>query len=78
MMEKQTATREHYDYGRLWPDGTFNTLGWSDEGMARRQFEERGYELKNVPESLRPAFARQRVVTTTETYTAEALPEATK
>jgi hypothetical protein len=78
MSEKQTATREHYDHGRLWPDGTFNKLGWSDEKMARREFGEKEYELENVPESLRPVLARQRVVTTTETYTAEAIPEATK
>ena len=69
--EKQTATSERYNYGRLWQDGTFNRLGWSDERGARKEFDEKAYELKNVPESLRPVLARQRVVTTTETYNAE-------
>ena len=70
-----TATSEKYDYGRLWPDGTFSRLGWSDEKLARREFEEKWYELKLVPKSLRPVFSRQRVVTTTETYAPKALPE---
>jgi len=77
MSETDTFTKEHYDYGRLWPDGTFNKLGWSNERSARKEFEEKGYELENVPESLRPVFGRQRVVTTTETYNAEPVPEAT-
>lgn len=72
----QTVTSEKYDYGRLWPDGTFARLGWGNEEMARREFKEKSYELKLVPEPLRPVFARQRIVTTTETYPAEAIPEA--
>jgi hypothetical protein len=78
MSEKQTATQEHYEYGRLWPDGTFNKGGWSSERTARKEFEDKRYELRNVPESLRPVFGRQRVVTTTEVYPPEALPEATE
>lgn len=78
MSEKQTATSEKYNYGRLWQGGTFNRLSWSDERGARKEFDEKSYELKNVPESLRPVFGRQRIVTTTETYTAEALPEEQK
>ena len=73
----ETVKNENYNYGRLWSDGTFSKLGWYDEKLARREFEEKGYELKNVPESLRPVFARQRVVTTTEIYAAEALLEPT-
>lgn len=68
-------TKEHYDYGRLWPDGTFNKLGWTDEKMARREFDEKSYELRNVPASLRPIFGKRRVVITTETYPAEACQE---
>jgi hypothetical protein len=74
---EETVRNETYDYGRLWPDGTFNKIGWSDEKAARREFDEKGHELKSVPKSLRPIFSRQRVVTTTEIYTAEALPEPT-
>jgi hypothetical protein len=74
--QPQTVTREHYDYGRLWPDGTFNKLGWNEEKIARREFDEKSYELKNVPVSLRPIFGQRRVVTTIETYPAEARPEA--
>lgn len=79
MSEKPEAViREQYDYGRLWPDGTFNKLGWEDERNARRQFEEQSYELKSVPASLRPIFGKRRVVTTTEIYPAEAAPEEQK
>ncbi|MGK3957866.1 hypothetical protein ACLKOZ_16940 [Arthrobacter sp. R4] len=77
-VEPETFTRETHEYGRLWPDGTFNKLGWEDERYARRQFEEQSYELKNVPASLRPIFGRRRVVTTTETYPAEACQEPTE
>lgn len=76
--EPETVVNEKYEYGRLWPDGTFNRLGWSYEKSARQEFNAKSYELENVPKSLRPIFARQRVVTTTETYPAEAHPEATK
>ena len=74
--QPETFTKEHYDYGRLWPDGTFDRCGWSDENMARRVFKEKAYELKGVPESLRPVFAKRKVVTTTETHPAEACPES--
>lgn len=74
--QPETVTREHYDYGRLWPDGTFNKLGWTDEKMARREFDEKSYELKNVPVSLHPIFGQRKVVTTIETYPAETCPEA--
>lgn len=73
----KTVTREHNDYGRLWTDGTFTSLGWTDENYSRREFEKRSYELKDVPESLRPVFGVRTVVTTIETYPAEACPEAT-
>lgn len=73
--QPETVTNEKYDYGRLWKDGTFNRLGWSNERAARKEFEDKSYEVKNVPESLRPVFGRQRVVTTTETYRPEAWPE---
>ena len=76
-VQPETVTSEKYDYGRLWPDGTFTRQGWGDEKMARREFGEKEYELKLVPKSLRPVFSRQRIVTTTETYAAEALPEPT-
>lgn len=69
----ETVVSEKHDFGRLWSDGTFNKLGWNDEKLARREFDEKGYELKNVPEALRPVFARRKVVTTTEIYTAEAV-----
>jgi hypothetical protein len=80
MSEQQPEiyTNEKYDYGRLWPDGTFNKLGWMDEKMARREFDEKSYELKNVPASLRPIFGQRKVVTTTETYPAEACQESTE
>lgn len=73
--QPETFTGERYDYGRLWPDGTFNKLGWTDEKMARREFDEKSYELRNVPATLRPIFGQRRVVTTTETYPAETCPE---
>ena len=73
--EPETVTNESYEYGRLWPDGTFNGQGWTSERSARREFDEKSYELKNVPESLRPVFGRRRVVKTTELYPAEVCPE---
>ena len=79
MNEPESFTNEKYEYGRLWPDGTFQSLGRHySESMARKDFDEKSYELKNVPESLRPVFGRQRIVTTTETYTAEPAPEAAR
>lgn len=73
--EPETLVAESYRYGRLWPDGTFQHQG-SYERYARKEFDDKSYELKYVPESLRPVFGRQRVVTTTETYRAEPVPEA--
>lgn len=72
-IKPETVVNEKYEYGRLWPDGTFNRLGWSFEQEARREFETKSYELRNVPASLQPVFGRQRVVVTTETYPAEAV-----
>jgi len=76
--ELETVTNESYEYGRLWPDGTFNREGWSNERSARKEFETKLYELKNVPASLRPVFGRRRVVKTTELYPAEVCPEVTE
>ena len=79
MSETESITNERFDYGRLWPDGTFNKIGSHySERMARKEFDTKSYELKEVPESLRPVFARQRVVTTTEIHPAEAAPEEDK
>jgi hypothetical protein len=79
MNETESITNERYDYGRLWPDGTFNKIGSHySESMARKEFDQKAYELKEVPESLRPVFARQRVITTTEIHPAEPHPEAAK
>ena len=70
-----THVRESYEYGRLWPDGTFNLIGGSSPKSARDAFESKSYEMKNVPESLRPVLGRQKIVTTTDTYTAEPVEE---
>lgn len=70
-----TVVREDYEYGRLWPDGTFGKLTDYDEKYGRKQFDEKAYELKSVPESLRPVFGRRRRVTTIDTYPAEAVTE---
>jgi len=79
MNETESITNERFDFGRLWPDGTFNKIGsYYSESNARKEFDQKAYELKDVPKSLQPVFARQRVVTTTEVHTAEAIPEATK
>ncbi len=73
-----TQVRETTEYERLWPDGTFDSLKWSDEGYSRKRFQEKAYELKDVPKSLRPVFGKQRVVTTIDRYLPEAVPDATK
>lgn len=73
--EPETVVNESYEYGRLWPDGTFDGRGWSSERSARQEFETQRYELKSVPASLRPVFGRRRVVKTTEIHPAEACPE---
>ena len=76
MRDPEVVTNERYEYGRLWPDGTFNRMaGYGSERMARKEFEQKSYELKEVPPALRPVFARQLVVTTTAVHPAEALPE---
>jgi hypothetical protein len=73
----EIIVNQEYEYGRLWPDGTFNRIGWSNEKSARKEMAEKSYELKGVPESLRPVFGRRKVVKTTEIHPAEALPEPT-
>jgi hypothetical protein len=79
MNEIETVTNERYEFGRLWPDGTFQRGGGHyTESMARKEFESKSYELKEVPPALQPVLARQRVITITEIHPAEALPEATK
>lgn len=63
-----------FEYGRLWPDGTFQRLG-GYETFARNDFYNKSYELKSVPESLWPVFGRREIVTTTETYPPEVCEE---
>ena len=71
---ESTRTNEHHNYGLLWPDGTFQSMGrYSTERGARQEFEVKLLDHKNVPASLRPVFATQRVITTVETYPAEEL-----
>lgn len=70
----EIKTREEYAYGRLWADGTFKILG-GNERYARKEFEDKSYELKEVPASMQPVLARQKIVITTETFPAEPFPE---
>lgn len=75
----EVVENESYDYGRLWPDGTFHKLGgWHSEKSGRKEFDDKDYEVRNVPESLRPVFGRRLTKTRTETFAPEALPEETK
>jgi hypothetical protein len=66
-----THVRESKQYGRLWRDGTFDLIGGYSDKSARDYFSEKSYELKSVPESLRPVLGFRRIVTTTDTYTPE-------
>ena len=71
-----THVRESYEYGRLWPDGTFNRIGGYSLKSARDNFSDKSYELKSVPKSLRPVLGSRKIVTTTDTYTAEPVDES--
>lgn len=74
--EPEVVTNEKHEYGRLWPDGTFDSFGqYFGVREARKRFDRDSYELESVPKSLRPVLGTRRVVTTTEIHPAEACPE---
>lgn len=67
----QVTTRESFEYGELWSDGTFEKLS-SYEMSARSSFSDRALlDYSKVPQALRPVLACRKVITTTETFPAE-------
>lgn len=71
--ESQVESIESYEYGELWPDGTFKMVSHYEED-ARKDLDRRTrFDYKRIPETLRPIVANRKIVTTTETFPAEAV-----